>query len=132
MTGTMTPLLVHPVLGVVNGPTWSEMGMYFSAIVAVLGVIYTATATRRTGHEANAVNFNKNLLDRVSSLEAKDEEKDAKIAELSSVMSVSLSYIENLIRWGRGGAKPPEPTAPHELRARLAHLIRHHEHPGDT
>lgn len=127
MDWTFTPLFVHvvsPVLNTIRPPSWSELGVYFAAIVAVCGVIYTATATRRTGQEANAINFNKNLLDRVATLEKKDEEKDAKIDELSSVMSVSVSYIESLIRWGRGGARPPEPTAPHELQDRLSHLIR--------
>jgi hypothetical protein len=110
-----------------SSPDWGTLGAMFVGILTLCGVIYTATRSRASSKEANAVNLVGQLFARVESLEKKDEEKDGKIAELSSVMSVSLTYIERLISWGRNGGKPPEPTAPALLQDRLAHLIHDHE-----
>jgi hypothetical protein len=106
-----------------TGPDWGALGAMFVGVLTLCGVIYTATRARASSKEANAVNLVGQLFARVESLEKKDEEKDGKINELSSVMSVSLTYIERLIHWGRNGGKPPEPTTPAQLQDRLAHVI---------
>lgn len=77
--------LASPILAVVDPPSWGELGVYFGAIVAVGGVIYTATVTGRTGREANAVNFSNTLMKRLDDLEegrdADRKERDAERKE---------------------------------------------------
>lgn len=90
----------------------------FVGFLTLCGVIYATTRSRASSKEGNAVNLVGQLFARVESLEKKHEEKDGKINELSSVMSVSLTYIERLIYFGRNGGKPPpSPTPP--LRRRI-------------
>lgn len=109
---------------------WTILGGIIGTILAFIVGIYTALRTARSAREANAITFSRDLMARVESLEKKDEEKDRKIEELGSIMSVSLSFIERLFHWGRGGGGEPEPTIPAQLRDRLAHLIHDHHKGG--
>lgn len=146
----MTPRLAHvaPNLFAVTPPTWGELGVYAAAVLTLLGVIYTATATRRTGREANAVNQLPLLWGRIKDLEeretarseedrAKDDRMDEledsqrrtdqKLTETLEVLSIALEFIGDLFKWGRGGGGEPEPTIPAKLREWLAHIIHREE-----
>ncbi|MCC5781366.1 hypothetical protein CRM73_00085 [Kocuria sp. CCUG 69068] len=105
---------------------WAVFGGVLGTVLAFIAGIFTSLRTARSTKEANAITFSRDLMLRVESLEKKDEEKDRKIEELGSIMSVSLSFIERLFHWGRGGGGQPEPTVPAQLRDRLAHLINDH------
>jgi hypothetical protein len=93
------------LLALQSGPDSGTLGAAFVGFLTLCGVIYTATRSRASSKKANAVNLVGQLFARVESL----EEKDGKIIELSSVMSVSLTYIERLIVRGATAASPPSP-----------------------
>ncbi len=105
--------------------------MYFSAIIAVLGVIYTVTATRKTGQEANAVTFSKTLMERIESLEGDIDELKKGQKESASTITAFTVFTEQLFRWSRGSGGEPAPTVSTKRRERLEHLI-HDPTPGDT
>ncbi|MGG7653488.1 hypothetical protein [Kocuria rosea] len=101
---------------------WAVFGGVLGTVLAFAAGIFASLRTARSTKEANAITFSRDLMLRVESLEKKDEEKDQKIEELGSIMSVSLSFIERLFHWGRGGGGHPEPSIPAQLQDRLAHL----------
>lgn len=99
----------------------------------LLGRYTTKTTAKSTG-EANAVAFNKNLLDRVTTLEAKDEKNDVEMEkmrnamhEMTSVVNAAFDYIDALLNWGRNGGGPPEPRVPHPIRDRVQQMFRSSE-----
>lgn len=105
------------VLGI---PDWAVLGTGFVGVLTFTGSVLAAILTRRSTKEANALTASEKLWQRVDKL-------DTQVQELSQVMSVSLSFIERLFHWGRGGGGEPEPTVPAQLRDRLAHLIHDRE-----
>lgn len=126
----IVPLVIHmagPLVNAVRPPTWSELGVYFVAIVAVLGTIYTATVTRRNGREANAITAAEKAWKRLDELEEDIKALKESQKETASILSAWTVFTEQLFRWGRGGGGEPEPTIPEKLRTQLAHLIHDHE-----
>lgn len=140
---TLTPHFVHALpLVTVDPPSWSELGAYFVAVVALAGSWVTAKIGRKTGEEANAIEFSKSLMqevkdlktrekdreDRIDKLEEKQDETDRRLTDTLEILSVAVSFIDELYRWGRMGGGEPEPTIPERLREWLSHLVHRKEH----
>lgn len=117
--------------------TYDELkvvGGVVSIILTYLLGRYTTKTTARSTGEANAVAFNKNLLDRVKTLEEKDEKNDRdkeelnrKVSDMTSVISSCFDYIDALLNWGRNGGGPPEPRVPHPIRDKIQQMYRANE-----
>lgn len=100
-----------------------------SAMIVALGGIIVALIAARTNREANAVNFSKTLLERVTSLEDKVTRMEGdlntsrrKVTELEGKLNTSqralqaaVRFIDRLVAWGRSGAADDMPAVPEVL-----------------
>lgn len=117
---------IHAIAMVATeGIDWQVMGGLIIGFLGVGGGLFAAIVTRKNGREANAVTFSAGLMARVESLEDDVKELREEQKQTMNLLSVSLSYIERLIYWGRTGGQGPEPEIPSKLRDRLDHIIHH-------
>lgn len=104
---------------------WQTLGAILVGFFSLAGAVFAALRTSKSAREANAITFSRDLMARVESLEDDVKELREEQKQTMNLLSVSLSYIERLIYWGRTGGRDPEPEIPSKLRDRLDHLINH-------
>lgn len=105
-----------------------------TALLGVVGVVLSALITGAVAwavarSNATATPYD-SLANRVSTLEAKDQEKSQIITRLRDHLEVVIrdrdalvSYIKQLSAWVSSGAKPPAPTVPTHLHDLLDPLV---------
>ena len=106
--------------------TLTVLGGIISALIT--GVIAYAVASRNASTSSTAAITApyRELVDRVVSLEDRDEQKSKSLATLRDRLEVVIrdrdqivSYVRELSTWMQGGRKPPAPTMPAFLAQHL-------------
>src|SRR5688572_16965740 len=83
-----------------------------AAVLTYFGVRITSRRSMTVGKEANAVNFSRDLIGRVSALEADVNDLKNKLEEVKGVVGHATGWIEHALRWVIAGSLgiPPKLT----------------------
>lgn len=146
---------VTPLALIQSGPDWGTLGAMFVGLLTLCGVLYTATRSRASSREANALNEAKTAWEEMRKMRAEHkadrdqhkadreqweqereedrvereqdrrerEELRDKVDTTARLFTLSVGYIEKIIRHIRSGGGEPLPTVPEDLRSYLAHLF---------
>ena len=134
---TMTPLLG----ALTTVPDWSSITSVIASLGALAGVVYVGSRTRKSTQEANdtarestAVATAQALWARVDEVD-QDRKKDrqdwederdqlrGRLDSTTTMLTVSLEYIEDLVQDIRAAGARIVRRPPRELRDRLGHIF---------